>query len=327
MLNKLLLQLTCLLFATCSHNLPTPVVPTQSYLASPYPTLTPTPAPNTVSIGLLGDLGLGRNITYTAREKNDFYYSFSGMDSWLLQNDLNSANLESPIVKSCPSIKANTFKFCGDTAFISPLKSYKIFANLANNHILNYGREGLEETEKLLLENQIKYVYSHKSNTKFTQVNINDISLGFLGYDLTGSQTKPTDLELIADVKTYASKIDWLVVHLHWGNEYLPAPEAWKVNLAHQLITAGADIIQGTHPHVWQGEEVYQDRLIYYSLGNFIFDQNWSLPTSQSYAIRLTLSKNKILKTEKQAYQINNNSRPVPIESLTAYPFKKADIL
>lgn len=325
MLNNLLVSLYCLLFATCSPKLvnPKPLVPTPSPQT---PTVLPTPVPQ-ITLGLLGDLGLGRNITYTAREKNNFTYSFAGMSSWLLQNDLNSVNLESPLVSSCPSIKANTFKFCGDPAFAPILKSYKIFTNLANNHILNYGQKGLLETQKLLSENQINYVYSHKKNTEFTQVNIHGIKLGFLGYDLTGSQPQPTDSGLVSDVKTYAPKVDWLIVHLHWGSEYLPNPETKKVSLAHQLIDAGADIIQGTHPHVWQGEEVYKNRLIYYSLGNFIFDQNWSLPTSQSYAVRLTLSPTQILKIEKQPYQIRNNSQPVPIDSLSGYPFKKSDIL
>jgi poly-gamma-glutamate synthesis protein (capsule biosynthesis protein) len=116
-------------------------------------------------------------------------------------------------------------------------------------------------------------------------------------------------------------------VHIHGGNEYEPSPEPWKQQFFKELVDAGADIVQGHHPHVWQGIELYRDKYIYYSLGNFIFDQSWSAPTSQSYAIRLTLTKTAIIKEEVQPYIIRNNSRPEPVEKLTAYPFRKRDIL
>ncbi len=275
----------------------------------------------------MGNVGLGRNVNAISRDKNDFNFVFEKMSPWLIQNDLNSINLESPIYQPCPTVRSSTFKFCGDTKFAPVLANYKIFANLANNHILNYGQEGLALTKKLLSDNMVDFVYSHQKSTEFAQKTINGITVGFLGFDLTGSQSRPTDLEIINLVKKYDPQVDHLVVHIHGGNEYEPVPENWKQDFYRQLVDVGADIVQGHHPHVWQGSEIYKGKYIYFSLGNFIFDQSWSHPTSQSYAIRLVLSKDKIISETKQAYEILFNSQPNPVEKLTAYPFNKKDIL
>lgn len=267
------------------------------------------PTPPQVTIGLVGDLGLGRFITYTARLKDDFSYSFSALSPWLSQNDFNLANLESPIVDNCPSVSGNTFKFCGDPKFIPSLLQNKFILNLANNHILNYGQSGLDQTQKFLDDSSIKYFYSHNSQTEFLKYSQNGINFGFIGFDLTG--THSYNLQSITDlVSQYNSQVDWLVVSLHWGAEYLDKPEAWKVDFAHHLVDAGADIIHGHHPHVYQEYELYKGKSIFYSLGNFIFDQNWSVPTSSSIIIRLSLDKNTIKHIQKFPIQIKYNNQP-----------------
>jgi poly-gamma-glutamate synthesis protein (capsule biosynthesis protein) len=277
-----------------------------------YPSKTiPSPStnPSTITIGLMGDLGLGRYITSTARTKNDFSWSFTGVSSVLQKNDFNLANLESPIIENCPTGDINTFTFCGDTRFLPQLKLNKFILNLANNHMFNYGQDGFTQTKKYLSQNQIDYFYSHASDTEFVKKEINGIKFGFLGYDfITNPKLNPK--EVIDTVKKYNSQVDWLIVSLHWGNEYLPKPESWRVEFAHQLIDAGADIIHGHHPHVLQSVEIYKNKPIFYSLGNFIFDQNWSKETSTSEIVNLTLSKDKILKTEKLPIIIKYSSRP-----------------
>ena len=269
-----------------------------------------TPPLSTAQIGLMGDLGLGRMITRIARQKNDFSYSFSGVSDWLLTNDLNIANLESPIIDNCPSLSPTTFTFCGDSRFLPQLYRHRLFLTLANNHILNFGPSGLTQTKNYLSKHNIPFVYSHQTDSVFARQSINGISFGFLGFDLTGghqfSQTK-----ILKQVEKFDSQVDWLIVSLHWGDEYLPQAEKWRITLARQLVDRGADIIHGHHPHVWQPPEIYHDRLIYYSFGNFIFDQNWSSATSHSNIVRLTLTKDKIQKTEIFPIEIQNNSRPV----------------
>lgn len=273
-------------------------------LISPTIILAPTPTPiPTLTIGLVGDLGLGRFITSTARDKGDFSWSFQKISPWLQENDFNLANLESPIITDCPLGKTGTFTFCGDTKFIPYLKENKLILNIANNHILNYGLDGLSQTKKYLQDNSIQ------SFPEFTSQNINGISFGFLGYDfITNPKLNPA--VLINDVKKYNSDVDWLVVSIHWGNEYLPQAETWRVSLAHQLVDAGADIIHGHHPHVWQNYEIYKEKPIFYSFGNFIFDQSWSYETSHSQIARLTLSKTKLENLKLFPIEIKFNTQP-----------------
>lgn len=271
---------------------------------TPVFTLLPTPTSiSTVSIGLVGDLGLGRYITTTSRNKDDFSWPFQQVSSWFLSHDFNLANLESPIIADCPEGKTGTFTFCGDSRFLPYLKSNKLILNLANNHILNYGQDGLVQTKNYLSENNITYF------PEFTTKNINGLSFGFLGYDFI-SNPKLLPETLINDVKKYNDSVDWLVVSIHWGNEYLPSAETWRTNLAHQLVDAGADIIHGHHPHVWQSYETYQDKLIFYSFGNFIFDQSWSDATSHSQIAELKLSKTKIESLKLYPIEIKFNSQP-----------------
>jgi len=262
----------------------------------------PTPIPS-VTLGLVGDLGLGRHITSTARAKNDFSWSFQEISPWLLSNDFNLANLESPIIANCPEGLTGTFTFCGDSRFLPYLVSNKFVLNLANNHILNYGSDGLNQTHSFLSENNLSYFPQYATKT------LNGITFGFLGYDfITYPGLDPQTL--IADVQKYDSTVDWLIVSIHWGNEYLPLAEKWRVSLAYQLVDAGADIIHGHHPHVWQNYETYKDKLIFYSFGNFIFDQSWSYETSHSQIAQLTLSKNKIEKLQLFPIEIKFNSQP-----------------
>jgi poly-gamma-glutamate synthesis protein (capsule biosynthesis protein) len=282
-----------------------------STILPPRSTPTPTPMP-TVTFGLMGDLGLGRHITSTARQKNNFNWSFQEISPWLKQNDFNLANLESPIISNCPEGKTGTFTFCGDERFLPYLKENKFIFNLANNHILNYGMDGLSQTKAFLNQNNITYFYSHQNSSEFNLVTVNGIKFGFLGYDLVtyGSKLTQVENEIFEKISKYDSEVDWLIVSLHWGNEYLESPEDWRVKLAHQLIDRGVDMVVGHHPHVLQKTEVYKDKYIFYSLGNFVFDQNWSKETSASEMVRITVNKNNTLNIEKAPILIKFNSQP-----------------
>jgi len=293
-LKAILVGIISLLFPSSSVLTPT-ITPTPFF-----PTSTPTPTITQIAtIGLVGDLGLGRHITSTARSKNNFSWSFDGISPWLGQNDFTLANLESPIIKNCPQGLTGTFTFCGDTRFLPYLNNF-VF-NLNNNHILNYGLDGLNQTKNLLTTD---YFYDN-----FYTKTINNITFGFLGYDfITYPQTDPQ--KIIDSIKKYKPSVDWLIVSIHWGNEYLPKPEKWRVDLAHQMIDAGADIIHGHHPHVWQAPEIYQGKPIFYSFGNFIFDQSWSYETSHSQIARLTLTRSAITSIDYFPIEIRSNSQP-----------------
>ncbi|MFZ2152677.1 MAG: CapA family protein [Microgenomates group bacterium] len=251
-----------------------------------------------MTVGFVGDLGLGRHITSTARNKNDFSWSFTQINPWLLQNDFTLANLESPIITNCPLGKTGTFTFCGDPKFIPYLTPFVM--NLNNNHILNYGLDGLNQTKKYLPDTSFYDNFYIKK--------VNGISFGFLGYDFITYPLQDKQ-KILNAIRLAKPQVDFLVISIHWGNEYLPQPEKWRVELAHQMIDAGADFIHGHHPHVWQGVETYKDKLIFYSFGNFIFDQSWSYETSHSQIARVTFGDNKI-NYELFPIEIRFNSQP-----------------
>ena len=262
--------------------------------------LKPTPTfISKITVGLVGDLGLGRHITSTARAKNDFFWSFRQISPWLSQNDFNVANLESPIIKDCPFGPTGTFTFCGDPKFVPHLNNFVL--NLNNNHMLNYGQDGLKQTKAYL---------SNSFYEDFFIKKVGDLSFGFLGYDFI-TYPKTSTADLLKKIKSVRPLVDYLIISIHWGNEYLPQPEKWRIELAHQMIDAGADVIHGHHPHVWQGTETYKDKLIFYSFGNFIFDQSWSYETSHSQIARLTFTKNQPITYQLFPIEIKFNSQPV----------------
>jgi poly-gamma-glutamate synthesis protein (capsule biosynthesis protein) len=266
---------------------------------SPAPTVSPQ-----ATVGFVGDLGLGRHITSTARAKNDFSWSFQGISPWLLANDFTLANLESPIITDCPKVETGTFVFCGDPKFLPYLKSNKFTFNLNNNHILNYGLDGLNQTKSYLSSASIPAF-----SDNFLIQTVNGLKFGFLGYDFI-TYPKLDKTQILSQVKALKPQVDFLIVSLHWGNEYLPKPEQWRIDFAHQLIDAGTDVIHGQHPHVWQGLEIYKGKYIFYSLGNFIFDQSWSYDTSHSQIARLTFTKTQIIDYKLFPIEIKFNSQP-----------------
>lgn len=284
---KLILALLAIIFPSAALVSPTSIPPIS----------TPTPIPQ-VTLGLMGDLGLGRHITSTARTKNDFSWSFQKIDPWLSQNDFNLANLESPIIKDCPLGVTGTFTFCGDDRFIPNLHSFIL--NLNNNHMLNYGPSGLTQTKSYLPRTFYDNFYTE---------NFNGITFGFLGYDFI-TYPNLNKKEILSRISSLDSQVDWLIVSIHWGNEYLPQAEKWRIDLGRLIVDAGADIVHGHHPHVWQSFEIYKDKPIFYSFGNFIFDQSWSYETSHSQIARLTLTKDKIIKQELFPIEIKFNSQP-----------------
>ncbi len=283
----------------------------------------PTPAPvETVRVGLVGDLALGRMVTIKAREKKDFSYFLKEMEGWLSSNDINIGNLEGPIISNCPSVREG-MTFCGDKNFLDSLSKGRMVFSLANNHILNYGSSGFWETVGELGKKEIPWFYSHRlpvdklggredeemESGEFLLWEKNGIRVGMLGWDLSGGHWYQEE-DILKKVEEYGKDVDWLIVNLHWGGEYKEEPEEWRVELGHRLIESGVDIIQGHHPHVVQKTEEYENGLIFYSLGNFVFDQMWSEETRIGKVIELELSKDEILRKEEKRIKIYDYSQP-----------------
>lgn len=177
--------------------------------------------------------------------------------------------------------------------------------SLANNHALDQGDEGLTTTQKLLSNIGIQYVGAGASLEDAWQPKIiekNGIKIAFIGasyaaYNDNGTGTNPKiarmqdTKHLISAVQKAKKEADFVVVTMHAGAEYTREPTKLQTSFSHAAIDAGADIVFGAHPHWTQGIEFYQGKYIFYSLGNFVFDQEFSPETKNGLAVEVSLTK------------------------------------
>lgn len=247
----------------------------------------------TASVLFFGDMMLDRNVAVKIKEHGaDWLFSalageenrfFSGMD------DIH-ANLEGPFANSRRyTTKSIAFRF--DPALIPTLKRYNfsIFTQ-ANNHTLDMSKQGFEEAKKNLQTANLSF-YGEQYGIDTLIRNIGDLKTGFVSFNDTNSQVSAEKLsETIQKLK---KENDFVIVNAHWGEEYkFLQSNKRQQKLAHDMIDAGADVIIGHHPHVVQEMEIYKNKPIFYSLGNFIFDQYFSTETQQGLAIGLVMREN-----------------------------------
>jgi poly-gamma-glutamate capsule biosynthesis protein CapA/YwtB (metallophosphatase superfamily) len=199
--------------------------------------------------------------------------------------DLSMVNLENPITERTQRVHKD-FNFRMNPKYLRVLQEAGIkLVTLANNHIYDYGPDGLLDTIHFLDSVGIKHVGAGLSLEAARQPAIFDMKgfrLGFLGYfgggayaaTKTQAGVAPRVRHLIKiDIQKLkqSDKVDYVVVNFHWGKEKALYPEDWQVALAHLTVECGADLVVGHHPHVLQGVEKYKDAIIAYSLGNFLF--------------------------------------------------------
>lgn len=251
--------------------------------------------PKSAEILFVGDLMFDRGIRYYAEKNGGNDFIFSKISDFLKSNDLVVANLEGTITKN-QSVSAgtapgstNNYYFTFDPSVAKTLYDNNIkMVSLGNNHILNFGEAGLVETKKYLDIAKVGY-FGAPDYPKSTQATINGIKITFINYN------EFADSNTIEDIKKARNFSDIIIVYAHWGVEYQKNPTEGQINLAHQFIDEGADLVIGSHPHVIQTTEVYKNKKIYYSLGNFIFDQYFSEDVRNGMGVVVKISANKKL--------------------------------
>lgn len=245
--------------------------------------------PEPVSILAVGDMMLGRNVE-NLMKKNDADYPFSGVKPFFETFDFVFANLEGPIPKKHrPTPSGSTqFSFVKETGETLKRNGVDI-VSLANNHTFDYGKENFENTRLTLSEAGLLNVGSQRSTDKMYVVTttIRSEPVAFVALnDVFGILDLKSALQT---VQTFATDDSFLFVSIHWGDEYKVVGNKRQASIARQLIDAGADTVIGHHPHVVQHIEMYKNKPIFYSLGNFIFDQYFSKNTQEGLAISLNL--------------------------------------
>jgi len=285
-----------------------------------------------ITLMLVGDIMLDRGVEYMVEkyDDGDFKFPFLKIADELKKADILFGNLEGPISDKGTKV-GSIYSFRNDPKAIEGL-SYAGFdvISLANNHAFDYGREALEDTFLRLKTAGIDYVgagfnegEAYGGSTPVIK-EIEGTKIGFLAYTNLGPETwkaternsgiawiNENDFEKIKkDIENAKSQADILIVSLHSGEEYLSELTQFQIEFSKAAIDAGANIVIGHHPHVIQRNEKYKDGWIFYSLGNFVFDQAFSEKTMQGQIVEVLIENGKIKEVIPKEVKINNYFQP-----------------
>jgi len=271
--------------------------------------------PEEINMIFFGDTMLGRSVEYYSTNDNNYPYE-KIQDLIKEKQDIIYTNLEGSIMD--PHFKTKS----GSTVFSFPKYSVDVLKNnnfnllsLANNHMQDYGINGYNQTQKFLKDNNIDYFgdYYNKENL-YIKKNIKGKDFIFFGFNMINKdfekdldENKKNIIEEIKKIKEENSDA-FIILFPHWGNEYKIKSNIIQQTFAHELIDSGANLIIGGHPHVTEEYEIYKGKYIFYSLGNFIFDQYFSINTQEMIAIKLKIIDEK------------SNIEIIPIKSINSQP-------
>lgn len=260
----------------------------------PQPAAEPAKAP-AIEMTFAGDVMFGRFKDWGFRaipaEKHD---PFTEVGS-LIQSDHMLCNLETPVMHDPPrkSQYGTTMRFVTSPDRVKTLLDAGVdTVTIANNHYFDMHEKGAAETPKCLAELGLRAIGASRQEGPYFRVEDVDVKgwkVGFIAgatecntdWDSAKYKSPWTERDKIGDalvpvIKAARADHDLVIVTVHWGKEYLDAPEKWQVRAAHKWIDAGADAVICHHPHVLQGIENYKGHIIAYSLGNFLFDNTTS---------------------------------------------------
>lgn len=260
-----------------------------------------------------GDVMMARTIG-VRMGRNGAAKALAGVGSILSKADIAFCNLESILGTSDNEkmFPEKCYNFLAATPTVRALTTAGVdTVSLANNHAMDYNGKALSQT-RLLLWKQGIYPFgagkdSVQSHLPATFV-VRGTTVAFLGYGIAHSTwvwsgaSRPgvsalDPRRIRQDIRKARKGADLVVVSLHWGEEYNHYPSKRQIQLAHGLVEGGADIILGHHPHVLQGVEEYQGKVIAYSLGNLLFDQKKNAQ-DENILLRISLQRNRVRRVE-----------------------------
>lgn len=247
-----------------------------------------------IMISFVGDIllasGVGRKI-----DSEGVNYPFKRVKDYLSSSDLAIGNLESAVAVSGTPVKGKEYTFRADPKVIGGLKYSGIdIVSLANNHILDFGKEAFIETLGHIGDSGLKYIgagedideafrpaiveIKNKKIAVFGASRVIPAVSWYAGKNTPGVAGAYNSERLINEIRAVKGDVDYVIAYMHWGTERETVSNKIQRSLARNLIDNGADIVVGTHPHVLQGFEFYKGKIIAYSLGNFVFT-NYNNPT------------------------------------------------
>ena len=286
---------------------------------------------DTLTIGAVGDIMLGSWLIDIIGTHGPAY-PYSDVLPILQRADLLFGNLEAPFLADTSGVeraeKTYTFAVPPARAAVLTAGGFNL-VTLANNHILDYGFAGLTGTWATLDSIGIPHVGTGRTRNEahtHTTVEKDGNRVAFLAYNHTfpaqfwatgqrAGTAHASDEGLAREVRRADREADIVIVAFHWSGELLETPREYQQVLARIAIDNGADLVVGHHPHTLQPLEWYRERLIAYSLGNFIFGSY--TPVARGAALMVKFVDDAPVAAELHPLDVNNlrrEFRPLPLE-------------
>lgn len=266
-----------------------------------------------------GDVMLDRSIR-TSLEARGEEALFACLDKVFPEAEYVVANLEGPITEH-PSRSsgsaigsADNYVFTFPTSTAALLARHRVSAlSLGNNHILNFGVDGMRSTIAALHEFGIapfgepygnSVAHMRSGGQTFALIGFNEFDPA--GWRAAASTT-------VAHVRAEAAFGVVPIVFAHWGEEYAQVTGGQRA-LAREFAQAGARLVVGAHPHIVQEREHIGPVPVYYSLGNLVFDQYWNEEVRTGLLLKVAFSQNGSLQAQEIPVRIGPGGRPCPVE-------------
>jgi poly-gamma-glutamate capsule biosynthesis protein CapA/YwtB (metallophosphatase superfamily) len=311
----------------------------------------PREGPPVISLAAMGDVTLGHHLERYLDEQaalgvplpKRLAYPFDKVRPILEMVDVAVVNLECPFTERGEALRKN-FTFRARPELVGVLQAAGIHAvTLANNHVMDFGADGLLDTIDTLDEAGIVHFGAGRNLAEARRpavISRGGVTVGFLGYVFLGSRDiEPEEVRagadrpgaagtyrdlpgmermLAEDLAALRGKVDVPVVYWHWGREGRRRLEPYQVRLGHLSVDEGARLVLGSHPHVLQGMEWYRNVPIIYSLGNFVFGGNANPRRKASVIYKATISQGSVVTSEVIPVQITR----VPQAPFQPFPLR-----
>ena len=292
---------------------PRPAIPAKT------PAVPAAPEGREYTLLFTGDVMLSRAVGLRMAAQKDWSLPFHLIADTLRSADLRYCNLECPVSDRGRNLH-HLYSFRADPRAIEGLKTTGFnVVSQANNHTYDWGPEALLDSLDRLRAAGIRPVGAGQNVLAAHYpllVNVGGLRVAFLAYvdidpkEAAAAVDRPgvawlDPAQTLADIRFARPLADLVIVCPHWGAEYALKPTRDQVELAHQMIDAGADLIVGSHPHVVQPLENYHDHWIAYSLGNFVFDQH-NPATHRGLMLRVTVRDKQIAEVLPIVIKINS---------------------
>jgi len=283
-----------------------------------------------IKILVVGDVMLARTIGQLIKNGKD---PFINVSNFFKEYDLVVANLETNISRAGigDPKPGKLYTFNAPIESIKSLKNSGIsMVSLANNHTMDYGTNALIDEMQNLNNGSVKYFGAGKNiseafsakniilaDTTISFIGVNDIENWITKVGINSPGSAYFDINQISNSIQNAKKVSDVVIALpHWGIEYNLSFTDRQNLLGKELIDNGVDIVIGSHPHVMEPSITYKNKMVYYSMGNFVFDEMPLITNAdKGYMVEIVIRDKKIISSKKINIRLNSYGFPSLVDS------------